>query len=126
MKELNQSKESLTQPEAFAIYTFNPMKKFYKSQKENPQQKLIKNGRKSVVSDATSVDTSIDLNQNEAKKVQLKQKLVLNAAYTTYAIVRQVCKRDLKMKVTEDAENENFDLIWSDHALPIDRLIKLK
>jgi len=43
-----------------------------------------------------------------------------------YAIVRQVCKRDLKMKVTEDADNENFDLIWSDHALPVDRMIKLK
>ena len=43
-----------------------------------------------------------------------------------YAIVRQICKRDLKMKVIEDVENENFDLMWSDHALPIDRLMKFK
>jgi hypothetical protein len=30
------------------------------------------------------------------------------------------------MKVTEDVENENFDLMWSDHALPVDRLMKFK
>lgn len=62
----------------------------------------------------------------KAKFVGKQIKLVLNAANTIYPIVRKISKNDLKMKVIEEIDNENFDLMWSDHAVQIDRLLKFK
>jgi len=44
-----------------------------------------------------------------------------------YPIVRKVCNQDFKMKVIEDeALCEDFDLMWADHAVPIERIMRMK
>lgn len=45
-------------------------------------------------------------------------------AYTMYPIVRSVCK-GVKLRVIEE-DNEDFDLMWADHAIPIERMAKFK
>jgi len=45
-------------------------------------------------------------------------------AYTMYPIVRNACKV-LKLRNIEE-DNEDFDLMWADHAIPIERMAKFK
>ena len=44
--------------------------------------------------------------------------------YTMYPIVRSVCK-GLKMRVCEE-DCEDFDLMWADHAIAIERMARFK
>jgi len=54
-------------------------------------------------------------------------RLVLLAYYTMYPIVRKVCKREFKMRVVEDeTQCDDFDLMWADHAIPLERIMRLK
>jgi tubulin polyglutamylase TTLL6/13 len=40
-----------------------------------------------------------------------------------YPLVRSICKNDFKWKVIEDDNGlEDYDLIWADHAMPIERM----
>jgi hypothetical protein len=43
-----------------------------------------------------------------------------------YPIVRKICKNSFKMKIIEEDNTEDFDLMWADHAVPIERIQKLK
>lgn len=44
-----------------------------------------------------------------------------------YPLVRSICKNDFKWKVIEDDNGlEDYDLIWADHAMPIERMQKMK
>lgn len=49
----------------------------------------------------------------------------MNVAYTMYPLVRQVCKKQFKMRLCED-DTEDFDLMWADHAVPPERMAKFK
>jgi hypothetical protein len=51
--------------------------------------------------------------------------MVCNVAFTKYPVLRKVLKRDFKMKLSEEDVDE-FDLIWSDLALPIERVMRMK
>ena len=43
-----------------------------------------------------------------------------------YPIVRQVCK-SFKWRLTdEDNPQDDFDLMWADHAIPLERMSKFK
>ena len=44
-----------------------------------------------------------------------------------YPIVRNVCRKCFKMKVVEDEANcEDFDLMWADHAIAAEKLMRFK
>ena len=47
-------------------------------------------------------------------------KLTVLCLYTMYPLVRTVCKRDFKMRIIEEDNQEDFDLMWCDHAIPIE------
>ena len=51
--------------------------------------------------------------------------MLVNCFYTKYAIVRKVVKHDFKMKVSEE-DIDDCDLIWCDHCLPIERIMRMK
>lgn len=47
--------------------------------------------------------------------------------YTQYQLVRDISKHVFKWQIAEaEANIEDFDLLWTDHGLPNDRLTKLK
>lgn len=53
--------------------------------------------------------------------------MILNAHYTCYPLIRGVCKKDFKMKVINEGDPDvDFDLLWADHAIPNDRLLRFK
>lgn len=60
------------------------------------------------------------------KKVRRAPKLVLHAANTMYAIVRKACKQEFKMRVVEDDACEDWDLMWADHGIPNERVMRFK
>jgi len=43
-----------------------------------------------------------------------------------YPLVRKICKSSFKMKIQEDDNVDDFDLMWADHAVPIERIGKMK
>jgi hypothetical protein len=43
-----------------------------------------------------------------------------------YPIVRKICKTSFKMKIQEEDNVEDFDLMWADHNIPIEKLAKFK
>lgn len=53
-------------------------------------------------------------------------KLIAMCSYTMYTIVRKICRQAFKMKVMEEDNLEDLDLMWADHALPIERIAKMK
>lgn len=54
-----------------------------------------------------------------------KQKLIGNVHYTKYPIVRSVLRKDFKMRLFEE-DFEDFDLLWCDHVLANDRIMRMK
>jgi len=60
------------------------------------------------------------------QQMRLRQpKMICNVNHTRYPIVRQIVKHDFKMKVFED-DVEDFDLLWCDHGLPPERIMRMK
>ena len=53
-------------------------------------------------------------------------RLVALTAYTQYAVVRKVCRKAFRMRLQEEDNTEDFDLLWADHAIAIERLAKLR
>lgn len=47
-------------------------------------------------------------------------------SFTMYPIVRKVCKQDFGMKLWEEDNTDEFDLMWADHAIPLERMAKFK
>ena len=45
--------------------------------------------------------------------------------YTRYAIVRKVLKHDFKMRL-DDNDVDDADLIWCDHCLPPERIMRMR
>jgi tubulin polyglutamylase TTLL6/13 len=45
--------------------------------------------------------------------------------YTKYPIVRSVLRKDFKMRLFEE-DFEDFDLLWCDHVLANDRIMRMK
>ncbi len=44
-----------------------------------------------------------------------------------YPIVRAVCRKSFKMRIVEDESTcEDFDLMWADHAIPLEKLMRFK
>jgi hypothetical protein len=54
-----------------------------------------------------------------------KPKLVGNVHFTKYPIVRTVLRKEFKMKLYEE-DFEDFDLLWCDHVLANDRIMRMK
>ena len=52
-------------------------------------------------------------------------KLLVNCYHTKYTIVRKVVRHDYKMRVIED-DIDDFDLLWCDHGLPPERIMRMK
>lgn len=52
-------------------------------------------------------------------------KLVSNVFYTKYQIVRKVMRHDFKMRI-EEADTDDFDILWCDHGLPPERIMRMK
>ena len=50
---------------------------------------------------------------------------MVNCFYTKYQIVRKVVRHDFKMRVSEE-DIDDFDLIWCDHCLPLERIMRMK
>ena len=47
--------------------------------------------------------------------------------FTQYQLVREISKHVFKWQIAEtEASVDDFDLLWSDHGLPNDKLAKLK
>ena len=49
----------------------------------------------------------------------------MNVYYTKYTIVRKVVRHDFKMRTIEE-DIDDFDLLWCDHCLPPDRIMRMK
>lgn len=45
-------------------------------------------------------------------------RLVVMCAYTIYPIVWLTCKNVFRMRIEENDVSDDFDLVWTDHALP--------
>ena len=69
--------------------------------------------------------TEIDKKQPKQKKPQ-GPKLIALMSFTMYPIVRKVCKQDFGMKLWEEDNTDEFDLMWADHAIPLERMAKFK
>ena len=52
-------------------------------------------------------------------------KLLVNVYYSKYTIVRKVARHDFKMRTVEE-DIDDFDLLWCDHCLPPDRIMRMK
>jgi len=52
-------------------------------------------------------------------------KLLVNCFHTKYTIVRKVVRHDFKMRVVEE-DIDDFDLLWCDHGLPPERIMRMK
>lgn len=61
---------------------------------------------------------------NKANKVR-KPKLIANVHFTKYPIVRTVLRKEYKMRLYEE-DFEDFDLLWCDHVLANDRIMRMK
>ena len=48
-----------------------------------------------------------------------------NLFFTKYTIVRKVMKHDFKMRI-EDNDDDTADIIWCDHCLPPERIMRMK
>ena len=64
------------------------------------------------------------------KKIKPKKpagpKLIALMSFTMYPIVRKVCKLDFGMKLWEEDNTDEFDLMWADHAIPLERIARFK
>ena len=49
----------------------------------------------------------------------------MNVYHSKYTIVRKVAKHDFKMRVIEE-DIDDFDLLWCDHGLPPERIMRMK
>lgn len=47
-------------------------------------------------------------------------------AYTMYPLVRKICKSNFKWRLQEEDNQDDFDLMWADHAVPLERMAKFK
>lgn len=54
-----------------------------------------------------------------------KPKLIANVHYTKYPIVRSILRKEYKMRLYED-DFEDFDILWCDHVLANDRIMRMK
>ena len=54
--------------------------------------------------------------KSEPKKKVSKNKLILNISQTKYEILRDIAK-ELKFKISSEAEPKDFDLFWTDMAV---------
>jgi tubulin polyglutamylase TTLL6/13 len=59
-------------------------------------------------------------------KVKKKPVIVCNVAFTQYPVVKHVTEKILGWKLTEDEKDEKWDLLWTDHAVPPERLSKMQ
>ena len=53
-------------------------------------------------------------------------KIICCVHYTQYELVRQVCKKVLNWRLEEQDWSEECDLIWADHPLPPEKMMRLK
>lgn len=108
--------------------SFNPMKQFYKQLKSGkgftPSPQKLMPTPEPVLPQAT-LETDKGEGKKKVRRVQ-RFKLVLHAANTMYAIVRKVCKKEFKMRVLEEDACDDFDLMWADHGVPQERIMRLK
>jgi hypothetical protein len=49
-----------------------------------------------------------------------------NSLYTQYDVVMDVCENLLKWKLQFESEAKGWDLMWTDHAVSSDMLIKME
>jgi hypothetical protein len=66
------------------------------------------------------------LEKKQKAKKPAGPKLIALMSFTMYPIVRQVCKQDFGMKLWEEDNTDDFDLMWADHAIPLERLQRMK
>ena len=57
--------------------------------------------------------------------VKKKNNLVCNVAFTKYEIVKHVSQKIFGWKLTNDEEDEKWDILWTDSAVPPERLAKM-
>lgn len=69
--------------------------------------------------------TEMDKKQQKPKKTP-GPKLIALMSFTMYPIVRQVCRQDFGMKLWEEDNTDDFDLMWADHAIPLERIARMK
>jgi len=66
--------------------------------------------------------TSQKTGNRKNQSVRFRQaKLVVNAFFSKYPILRKVVRLDFKMKI-EETDVEDADIIWCDHCLPLERI----
>ena len=54
------------------------------------------------------------------------RQLSVNVSHCYYSLVRKVLKNEFKMRIVEDPDCEDFDIVWADHGLPSEKLQRLK
>lgn len=52
--------------------------------------------------------------------------LTCNVAFTRYEVVKYVCDKLLGWKLTADEKDEKWDLLWTDNAVPPEKLAKMQ
>ncbi|XP_020631595.1 tubulin polyglutamylase TTLL7-like [Orbicella faveolata] len=72
----------------------------------------------------TNQDRKRVVNNSNKKKPVRKRRVTANIAATKYEVVRKVCLQS-GMYITRDDDFNSF-LIWSDSAVPVERIIELK
>ena len=60
------------------------------------------------------------------EKKQKKRKIICNVAYTKYEIVKHLAEKVFFWSLSIAEDDEEWDLLWTDNAVPPDRLARMK
>jgi tubulin polyglutamylase TTLL6/13 len=58
--------------------------------------------------------------------VNKKSKLICNVAFTRYEVVRYVARKNFGWKLVENEEDDKWDILWTDSAVPPEKLAKMQ